>query len=103
MRTTRRRTRPGRPRWLPSGSGATRDALCRLHSPLGSTYGRIFPVGTKPYDAATKNSQAVSMFPGEWSAIQVTQKEHVGQPDIDAFEAMMIREDRQKGFFVAFD
>jgi ribosomal protein S6 len=27
----------------------------------------------------------------------------VGRPDIDAFEAVMTREDRTKGFFVAFD
>ncbi len=26
----------------------------------------------------------------------------VGRPDIDAFEAVMEREDRQRGFFVAF-
>ena len=34
--------------------------------------------------------------------IEIKQKEHVGGPDIDAFEAMMIREERAKGFFVAF-
>jgi hypothetical protein len=103
MRTTRRRTRPRRTRWLPSGSGATRDALCRLRSPLGSNYGCIFPIGTKPYDAASKNGQTASMFSGEWFAIQVKQKDRVACPDIDALKAMMIREDRQKGFFVAFD
>ena len=27
----------------------------------------------------------------------------VGRPDIDAFEAAMMREGRKKGFFVAFD
>ena len=37
-----------------------------------------------------------------WYPIQVKQKDRVGRPDIDAFEAMMTREDRQKGFFVAF-
>ena len=26
-----------------------------------------------------------------------------GRPDIDSFEAVMTREDRSKGFFVAFD
>jgi hypothetical protein len=26
-----------------------------------------------------------------------------GRPDIDAFEAMMMREDCEKGFFVSFD
>ena len=29
--------------------------------------------------------------------------ERVGCPDIDSFEAVMTREDRIKGFFVAFD
>jgi len=57
--------------------------------------GRIFPVGTKPSDAN-------SMFAGDWFPIQVKQMEKVGRPDIDAFEAVMAREDRQRGFFVAF-
>jgi hypothetical protein len=35
--------------------------------------------------------------------IQVKHKDRVGRPDIDAFEALMTREDRTKGFFVAFD
>jgi hypothetical protein len=35
--------------------------------------------------------------------IQVKQKEKVGRPDIESFEAVMSREDRTKGFFVAFD
>ena len=31
------------------------------------------------------------------------QKDKAGRPDIDAFEAMMMREDCDKGFFVSFD
>ena len=31
------------------------------------------------------------------------QKDKVGRPDIDAFEAMMMREECAKGFVVAFD
>jgi DNA modification methylase len=57
--------------------------------------GRIFPVGTKPSDQN-------SMFAGDWFPVQVKQTERVGRPDIDAFEAVMMREDRQRGFFVAF-
>ena len=38
-----------------------------------------------------------------WFPIQVKQKDKVGRPDIDAFEAMMARTDRKKGFFVSFD
>jgi len=42
------------------------------------------------------------MFAGDWFPVQVKQTEKVGRPDIDAFEAVMTREDRQRGFFVAF-
>jgi len=38
-----------------------------------------------------------------WYPIQVKQKDKVGRPDIDSFEAVMMREERPKGFFVAFD
>ena len=34
---------------------------------------------------------------------QVKHKDKVGRPDIDSFEAMRMREDREKGFFVLFD
>ena len=57
--------------------------------------GRIFPVGTKPDDQN-------NMFAGDWFPVQVKQTERVGRPDVDAFEAAMAREDRQRGFFVAF-
>jgi hypothetical protein len=57
--------------------------------------GRIFPVGSKPSDKD-------SMFAGDWFPIQVKQMDKVGRPDIDQFEAVMAREDRQRGFFVAF-
>jgi hypothetical protein len=42
-------------------------------------------------------------FMDDWYPIQVKQKEKAGRPDIDAFEAVMAREDRKKGFFVSFD
>ncbi|NJK40084.1 MAG: restriction endonuclease [Oscillatoriales cyanobacterium SM2_3_0] len=42
------------------------------------------------------------MFAGDWFPIQVKQQNRVGRPDIDAFEAVMEREDRARGFFVAF-
>jgi hypothetical protein len=42
-------------------------------------------------------------FMDVWYPIQVKQKDRVGRPDIDSFEAVMTREDRTKGFFVAFD
>lgn len=64
--------------------------------------GRIFPVGTKPAEATSKKGQTASMFAGDWFPIQVKQTDRVGRPDIDAFEAVMAREERQRGFFVAF-
>lgn len=57
--------------------------------------GKIYPVGTKPSDQN-------DMFAGDWYPIQVKQKDKVGRPDVDAFEAVMTREDRQRGFFVSF-
>jgi site-specific DNA-methyltransferase (adenine-specific) len=57
--------------------------------------GRIFPVGSKPSDAN-------SMFAGDWFPVQVKQMEKVGRPDIDQFEAVMEREDRARGFYIAF-
>lgn len=39
----------------------------------------------------------------QWYPIQVKQKEKAGRPDIDQFEAAMMRENRSKGFFVSFD
>ena len=64
--------------------------------------GRIFPVGSKPYDAETKKGETASMFAGDWFPIQVKQVDKVGRPDIDQFEAVMTREEPQRGFFVAF-
>lgn len=62
--------------------------------------GRIFPV-----EAATQQRKAADEldFMDEWYPVQVKQRDKVGRPDIDAFEAVMERENRQKGFFVAFD
>jgi DNA modification methylase len=59
--------------------------------------GKIFPLSAKPDAAKTP------LFMDEWYPIQVKQKDRAGRPDIDAFEAAMMREDRKKGFFVAFD
>ena len=60
--------------------------------------GRIFPVSSPPKKDAGGLASWVVGFP-----IQVKQKDKAGRPDIDNFEAMMMREDRQKGFFVSFD
>ena len=67
--------------------------------------GRIFPVSAAPKKptAAKGETPAFDQFLDHWYPIQVKQKDKVGRPDIDAFEAVMMREDREKGFFVAFD
>jgi hypothetical protein len=38
----------------------------------------------------------------DWFPIQVKQKDKAGRPDIDSFEAVMVRENRTLGYFVAF-
>ncbi|MFZ0034442.1 MAG: DNA methyltransferase [Sedimentisphaerales bacterium] len=60
--------------------------------------GRIYPVSAVP-----KKTKGELDFMDVWYPIQVKQKDKVGRPDIDSFEAVMTREDRTKGFFVAFD
>ena len=67
--------------------------------------GRIFPVAAAPTKTAVRQGEtpAFAEFLDQWYPIQVKQKDKVGRPDIDSFEAVMTREDRTKGFFVAFD
>jgi hypothetical protein len=60
--------------------------------------GRIYPVSAVP-----KKKAGELDFMDVWYPIQVKQKEKAGRPDIDSFEAVMMREDRMKGFFVSFD
>ena len=60
--------------------------------------GRIYPVSATP-----KKKAGELDFMDVWYPIQVKQKDKVGRPDIDSFEAVMMREDRTKGFFVCFD
>jgi DNA modification methylase len=65
--------------------------------------GKIYPVSVTP----EKRGQAVGEntelgFMDIWFPIQVKQKDKVGRPDIDMFEAAMMRTERTKGFFVGF-
>lgn len=61
--------------------------------------GRIYPVGSAP-----KESDNTELgFMDDWYPIQVKQMDKVGRPDIDKFEAAMIRAQRKKGFFVGFN
>lgn len=59
--------------------------------------GRIFPVSALP-----EQKPGALNFMDDWYPIQVKQKDKAGRPDVDAFEAVMMREDRKKGFIVAF-
>ena len=61
--------------------------------------GRIYPVSATPKRAAADELGFMDI----WYPIQVKQKDKVGRPDIDSFEAVLTREERTKGFFVAFD
>jgi len=60
--------------------------------------GRIFPVGAIPQVKPDSFD-----FMDQWFPVQVKQKDKAGRPDIDQFEAAMIRANRPKGFFVSFD
>jgi SAM-dependent methyltransferase len=63
--------------------------------------GRIYPVGSEPSEAGKEAGQLD--FMDDWYPIQVKQMDKVGRPDIDKFEAAMMRRKRKKGFFVGFD
>lgn len=62
--------------------------------------GRIFPVTSIP---KTRGAGDRFAFMDDWYPVQVKQKDRVGRPEIDSFEAVMTREDRTLGYFVAFD
>lgn len=63
--------------------------------------GRIYPVGSEPA-AAGRGSPELD-FMDEWYPIQVKQTEKIGRPEVDQFEAAMMRTRRKKGFMVGFD
>jgi DNA modification methylase len=63
--------------------------------------GRIYPIGSEPTAAGKEAGQLV--FMDDWYPIQVKQMDKTGRPDIDKFEAAMMRTKRKKGFFVSFD
>ncbi|MFA5028454.1 MAG: DNA methyltransferase [Candidatus Methylomirabilota bacterium] len=60
--------------------------------------GRIYPVEAIP----RKAGEDELAFMDAWWPVQVKQKDKVGRPEIDSFEAVLIREKRTKGYFVAF-
>jgi hypothetical protein len=62
--------------------------------------GRIYPVGSEP--SLSGKAAGELDFMDDWFPIQVKQQDKVGRPDIDNFEAAMIRTKRRRGFFVGF-
>jgi len=63
--------------------------------------GRIYPISAMPERRGARTGEMD--FMDEWYPIQVKQTAKVGRPDIDAFEAVMIREERMLGYFVGFE
>jgi len=62
---------------------------------------RIYPLSAVPHK--TGKAAGELDFMDDWYPIQVKQGDKVGRPDVDMFEAAMIRAKRKKGFFVGFD
>jgi site-specific DNA-methyltransferase (adenine-specific) len=71
--------------------------------------GRVYPVSAVEHRKEAAQRRIAEAGAGElgfmdvWYPIQVKQKDKAGRPDIDSFEAVMVREQRTKGFFVSFD
>jgi DNA modification methylase len=63
--------------------------------------GRIYPVSSMPQKRSDELMEL--SFMDDWAPVQVKQKDKAGRPDIDSFEAVLMRENRKKGFFVSFD
>ena len=84
--------------WAVVALGGTKNA--RQVGDMGID-GRIYPVTAMPERRGARVGEMD--FMDEWFPIQVKQSAKVGRPDIDAFEAVMIREERKLGYFVGFD
>jgi DNA modification methylase len=63
--------------------------------------GKVFPLSALP-DAVATDSGHLD-FMDNWFPVQVKQMDKTGRPDIDSFEAAMIRAKKKKGYFVSFD
>jgi len=61
----------------------------------------IYPLSSIPQKSG--HAAGELDFMDVWYPLQVKQKDKAGRPDIDMFEAVMMRENRTKGFIVAFD
>src|SRR5437763_531065 len=84
--------------WAVVALGGTRNA--RQVADMGID-GRIYPVSAMHERRGARTGEMD--FMDEWYPIQVKQSAKVGRPDIDAFEAVLIREERMLGYFVGFE
>jgi DNA modification methylase len=84
--------------WAVVALGGTKNA--RQTGDMGID-GRIYPVSAMPERRGARTGEMD--FMDEWYPIQVKQTAKIGRPDIDAFEAVMMREERMLGYFVGFD
>ena len=84
--------------WAVVALGGTKNA--RQVGDMGID-GRIYPISAMPERRGARTGEMD--FMDEWYPIQVKQTAKVGRPDIDAFEAVMMREERMLGYFVGFD
>jgi DNA methylase len=84
--------------WAVVALGGTKNA--RQVGDMGID-GRIYPISAMPERRGARTGEID--FMDEWYPIQVKQTAKVGRPDIDAFEAVLIREERKLGYFVGFD
>ena len=62
--------------------------------------GKLYPVSAIPEKSGKAAGQLD--FMDVWYPLQVKQKDKAGRPDIDMFEAVLMRENRKKGYFVSF-
>jgi len=62
--------------------------------------GRIYPVRALPEQTGAEAGELD--FMDDYYPVQVKQKDKVGRPDIDAYEAVMMRNKPTKGFIVGF-
>jgi DNA modification methylase len=84
--------------WAVVALGGTKNA--RQVGDMGID-GRIYPISAMPERRGARTGEMD--FMDEWYPIQVKQTDKVGRPDIDAFEAVMMREERMLGYFVGFE
>jgi DNA modification methylase len=84
--------------WAVVALGGTKNA--RQVGDMGID-GRIYPVTAMPERRGARTGEMD--FMDEWYPIQVKQTAKVGRPDIDAFETVLMREERMLGYFVGFE